>query len=296
MKHRNHAAPAAHHVAVARATEARVLRPGVGVGLHEHFFRAKFGGAIKIDRIYGFVGAQGQNSMHALVDGGIDHVAAAHDVGLDGFKRVVFARRHLLKRGRVDHDRHSGKGALQALRVAHVPNEVAEAGMIEAPHPHIVLLELVTAEDDELLGMVVTQHHLHELLPERPRPAGDQHNLIGPVHRCDSSSLETRIISAALGEYRSLTYRKYARRRWMFLHVKNQTARQTSVGHCLFHYCMGGAVLNALKTCFRAFRSISVLARMSILISLINSPHAYCPYESCSRQDESARLSQESRH
>ena len=181
-EHRNHAAPAAHHVAVAGATEARVLGPGVGVGLHKHFLGAKFGGAVKIDGIDRFVRAQRQNSMHALVDGGIDHVAAAHDVGLDRFKRVVFARRHLFERGRVHHHRHSGKGALQALRIAHVADEVAQAGMIEARRPHIMLLQFVAAEDDELLRMVVAQHHLDELLPERSRPARDQHDLFLPVH------------------------------------------------------------------------------------------------------------------
>ena len=135
---------------------------------------------IGIDR---FVGAQSQNPAHALVDGGIDHVAAAHDVGLDRFERVVFAGRHLFQRGRVHHDGDSGKGALQALRVAHIADEVAQAGMIEARRPHVVLLEFVAAEDDELLRMVVAQHQLHELLPERARPARDQHNLFLPVHR-----------------------------------------------------------------------------------------------------------------
>ena len=120
--------------------------------------------------------------MHALVDGGINHVAAAHDVGLDRFKRVVFARRHLFERGRMHHDAYPGQGALQALRVAHVPDEVAQAGMIEARRPHVMLLELVAAEDDELLRMVITQHHLGELLSERTCPARDQDHLFLPVH------------------------------------------------------------------------------------------------------------------
>ncbi len=50
QEHGNHAAPAAHDVAVAGATEARVLGAGVGVGLDKHFLRAKFGGAVEIDR------------------------------------------------------------------------------------------------------------------------------------------------------------------------------------------------------------------------------------------------------
>ena len=48
-EHRNHAAPATDHVAVAGATEARILGPGVGIGLDKHLFGAKFGGAVKIE-------------------------------------------------------------------------------------------------------------------------------------------------------------------------------------------------------------------------------------------------------
>ena len=42
----NDAAPAAHHVAVARAAQPRAAFAGVGVGLHKHFLGAQLGGAI----------------------------------------------------------------------------------------------------------------------------------------------------------------------------------------------------------------------------------------------------------
>jgi len=42
---------------------------------------------------------------------------------------------------------------------------------------HLVLLQFVTAEDRQTLGVILMQHHFHELLSERARPAGDQHNL-----------------------------------------------------------------------------------------------------------------------
>src|SRR6266550_2289788 len=44
-KHWNHTAPAAHHVAVARTAEARVLRSSIGIGLNKHLLRAELGGA-----------------------------------------------------------------------------------------------------------------------------------------------------------------------------------------------------------------------------------------------------------
>ena len=54
--------------------------------------------------------------------------------------------------------------------------------MIKPRSPHVMLLEFVTAEDDELLRAVFAQHELDELPAERTRPAGDQYNLFGPVH------------------------------------------------------------------------------------------------------------------
>src|SRR5437762_954089 len=51
LKYRDHAAPAAHHVSVAGATETSILRSGVSVRLHEHFFRAEFRCSVKINRI-----------------------------------------------------------------------------------------------------------------------------------------------------------------------------------------------------------------------------------------------------
>ncbi len=132
--------------------------------------------------IHRFVGAQRQHPADALIDGGINHVLAADDIGLNGLKRVVLTRRHLLERRRMNHDRYPGKSALQTLRVAYISDEVAQAGMIEAGGAHIVLFEFVPAEDDELLGMIFTQHQLDEPLAERSRPARDQHNLFLPIH------------------------------------------------------------------------------------------------------------------
>ena len=108
QKHRNHAAPAAHDVAVAGATETRVLSSSIGVGLNKHFLGAKLGGAVKIRRIHRFVRTQRQHSMHALVDGRIDYVAAAHDVGLNGFERIVFAGWNLFERGGMNHNSYAG--------------------------------------------------------------------------------------------------------------------------------------------------------------------------------------------
>ena len=103
QKNRDHAAAAAHNVSISRATEPRLLRTGVGIGLHKNLFRAQLRRTVQVDRIHRLVGAESQNALYALVDGRVDHVAAAHDVGLNRFERIVFAGRNLLQRRRVDH-------------------------------------------------------------------------------------------------------------------------------------------------------------------------------------------------
>src|SRR5947209_368303 len=90
-ENRDHASPATHDVAVANATESRVLLAGVSVGLHEHFFGAELSCPVKIDRVHSLVCAERKNSPGAAVDRGVNHILSAHDVGLDGLEWVVLA-------------------------------------------------------------------------------------------------------------------------------------------------------------------------------------------------------------
>ena len=175
-------AAATHHIAIARTTEAGLLRSRVGVSLYKHFFGAEFGCAVKIDRIDRFVRAQSNNTMYALVDGGIDDVASAHDVGLDRFERVVLTGGHLLKCSPVHHNRYAGKSAFQPLRISNISDEIAQAGMIETARPHVMLFQFVATEDDQFFGVVLAQHDFHEFLTERARSTCDQHDLFRPVH------------------------------------------------------------------------------------------------------------------
>src|ERR1700722_5824842 len=83
----------------------------------------------------------------------------------------------------MNYDSDPGKGALQALRVPHIADEITQAGPVKSGNTHVVLFKFVTAEDDQLLRAVFAQHQFDELSSERPRPAGDQYDLFGPVHR-----------------------------------------------------------------------------------------------------------------
>jgi hypothetical protein len=72
-------------------------------------------------------------------------------------------------------------GPAQAIHIADVSQKEAQAGMIQPVHAHLMLFQLVPAEDDQFLGMIVTEHHPSELLPERAGSAGHQNCSLRPV-------------------------------------------------------------------------------------------------------------------
>ena len=115
MKIGHHAAAAAHHVAVAHAGKAGGRAGGIGVALHEQLFGRQLGGAVQIDRVDGFVGAERHHLLDPRIQGGFDHIAAAQDIGLDRFHGIVFAGWHLFERCGMDHDVHAVHGAAQSL-------------------------------------------------------------------------------------------------------------------------------------------------------------------------------------
>ena len=166
QKNRNNTASATDNVPVARTTETGVLRTGIRVGLYEHLFSAEFGRTIKIDRIYRLVRAKGKDPPYALIDRGVDHVATAHDVGLDRFEGIVFTGRDLLEGSCVNHHRYAREGTLQPRLVPNIADEIAQARMVETGRPHVVLLQFIATEDDKFLGVIVPQHDLDKFLAE----------------------------------------------------------------------------------------------------------------------------------
>src|SRR6266850_1362911 len=184
-KHWNHTATGAHHVAVTRTTEARVLHSGVGIRLDKHLLGTKLGRTVQVHRINGLIRAQCNNAVDALIDRCINDVFATHDVGLDSLKGVVLAGRHLLQGSGMYNYGYSVQGPLEPSWVAHIPNEVAQAGEIQTRGAHVVLLQFVPAEDDYLLWAILAQHNLHKFLAERARSARDQDHLFRPIHPKD---------------------------------------------------------------------------------------------------------------
>ena len=122
--------------------------------------------------------------LDIAVDGGIDDVGGAHDVRANHLERVVLRGRDLLQGRGMDDHVHAVEGAVEPVAVADVADKEAQVAMplLGEEVAHLKLLQLVAAEDDQLLRPVVAEHDLRELLAEGAGPPGDEHRTRLPVH------------------------------------------------------------------------------------------------------------------
>jgi len=173
----HHGAAAPHDVSVAHDREDILAADGpVDVGGDEQLVRAELCGAVQINGVDGLVCRQGDDTLDVGLQGRVDDVHGAQDVRLDELRRVVLRRRHLLKGCGVDNVVHTLEGPGEPVTVPHIAEKITDAGIfldVEALG-HLELLELVAAEDDEPLRLVVLEHDLDKLLPEGSGPAGDE--------------------------------------------------------------------------------------------------------------------------
>ncbi len=79
---------------------------------------------------------------------------------------------------------HSVHGPDQALAIAHVTDKITQARVVKASRTHFVLLKLVTAEDNDFLGILFGQQDFGEFFAERAGTTGNEDNFIVPVHEC----------------------------------------------------------------------------------------------------------------
>jgi len=102
------------------------------------------------------------------------------DIGLDCFRRVVFAGRYLLQSCSMDDIIYIFKCSGHALFVSDITDEETKlAGILLEFILHDELLEFITGIDNDLLRIVVVQHYLVKALPKLPVP---------PVIKMDLSS------------------------------------------------------------------------------------------------------------
>src|SRR5271169_2475273 len=156
----------------------------IRVSLDEYFFGAQFSGPVQVDRVDGLVRTEGEHLFHAAVKCGVDHISCAHHVGLNGLKRIVFTRRNLFERSSVHDDVHAVEGSLQPFPVAHIADKIADrrAGALRIKTSHFMLLQFISAENDQFLGSILFQRDFGELPPERSRPSSYEYHLIVQAH------------------------------------------------------------------------------------------------------------------
>ena len=143
------------------------------IGGHEQLVGAELGGAIEVDRVGGLVGGEGYHLLDPVVERRLDYVFGAPDVGLDALHGVVLGGRHLLEGGGMNHEVHAVHGHVEPLGIAHIADEVAHAGMVEALL-HLELLEFITGIDDQTARRVQGEDSLDELLAKGAGTPGDQ--------------------------------------------------------------------------------------------------------------------------
>ena len=104
---------------------------------------------------------------------------------MDAFARIVLGRRHVLERRGMDDAVDVEHGHLQALTVADIADEIAQAAVLGLPQIllHLVLLHLVAGIDDQPPRLVTVEDGLDEPLAERAGAAGNQHRLALQVDR-----------------------------------------------------------------------------------------------------------------
>ena len=156
------------------------MHAAVTVTGDEHLVGAQLGRAVKIDGVGRLVGAEGDDAFDIVVDGAVDDVLGAEDVGFDELKRVVLGGRHLLERGGVDDEIDALHRAFEARQVAHVAEEEAELCLLLGREVafHLELFEFIPAVHDDRRRGRVRENCAREFPAERTGAARDQHAAI----------------------------------------------------------------------------------------------------------------------
>ena len=178
---RDDAAARAHDVAVAGAADGGSAGAVAGVGVDDGLHHG-LGLAHGVDGVRGLVGGQAHDAVHALVDGGVEHVVRADDVGAHGLHGEELAGGNLLQGGGVEDVVHAVHGVAHALGVADVADEEAHLGgelgrLLLQAVAHVVLLLFVAREDADL-GQVGVHEVLEHGVAERAGAARDHESLV----------------------------------------------------------------------------------------------------------------------
>ena len=160
---RDDAAAAAHDVAVTGAADGRTaaLRSHTGVSVDDVLHHG-LGNTHSVDGVGSLVGGQADHALDAGVDGGVQDIVRADDVGLHGLHGEKLAGGDLLQRRGVEYVVDAGHGVPDGLGIADIADvELHLLGVLRVAGlqlvAHIVLLFLVTGEDADLLQVRVKE-------------------------------------------------------------------------------------------------------------------------------------------
>ena len=178
---RDDAAARTHDVAVAGAADGGAAGAVAGVGVDDGLHHG-LGLAHGVDGVGRLVGGQAHDAVHALLDGGVQDVVRADDVGAHGLHGEELAGGNLLEGGGVEDVVHAVHGVAHALGVADIADEEAHLGgelgrLLLQAVAHVVLLLLVAGEDADL-GQVGVHEVLEHGVAERAGAARDHEGLV----------------------------------------------------------------------------------------------------------------------
>ena len=157
------AAAGAHDVAVAGAADSRAaaLSSHTGVGVDDVLHHG-LGDAHSVDGVGGLVGGQADDTLDTCINGGVEDVIGADDIGLDGLHGEELAGGDLLQSSGVEDVVHAGHGVLDGLGVADIADiELDLLCGLRVPGlelvAHIILLLFVPGEDADFLQVRVQE-------------------------------------------------------------------------------------------------------------------------------------------
>ena len=110
----------------------------------------------------------------------IPNPRAALDMGISMIHQELNLMPHLTVAQNIFIGREPRKGARFWLDEQKINAQTTQ--LFESMHLHLMLFQLISAEDDDLPRLFFVKQCLREFLAERTRPACDEHNLIFPVH------------------------------------------------------------------------------------------------------------------
>ena len=144
-----------------------------------------------IHRFAGFVRGNSYDRLNVKlkISDRLHNVLRTFDVGANGLVGEVLTRRNLLQRRCIEDDVSLAADRCNAVEVANVANNELKSSLevvkddlvrgnpsLQIIHPHVVLLGLISAEDNHFLGgtRYSGKDPFGEGLPKRARPARNQ--------------------------------------------------------------------------------------------------------------------------